>query len=336
MRITTETLLKIARDTVAQRTRSDRSLLAIYLTGSLLESEPLLGGTTDIDLVFIHDTKVDVEREIQRLTDQVHLDIAHHARDDYRWARSLRLHPWLGSTIVGCKIMYDPQHFLDFTQASVRSQFARPDNLIGRSRGQAEHARQMWFTLHDLGSPAGLDDIELYFKAIEHVANAVASLSGPPLTERRFLLRFPQRAEAIGFPGLYAGLVGLLGGPNASSQAMQAWLPAWQAAYLAIPPRQASPRLHAHRCPYFQRAIEKGLDSDKPQDALWPLLHTWTDAIHLLPEESDHRQAWEEALQQLGLLGEGFPKRVEALDAYLDTVEEILDERARANGVELE
>jgi hypothetical protein len=44
MRITTETLLKIARDTVAQRTRSDRSLLAIYLTGSLLESEPLLGG----------------------------------------------------------------------------------------------------------------------------------------------------------------------------------------------------------------------------------------------------------------------------------------------------
>jgi hypothetical protein len=163
----------------------------------------------------------------------------------------------------------------------------------------------MWFTLHDLTRSASLEDLELYFKAIEHVANAVASLSGPPLTERRFLLRFPQRAEAIGFPGLYAGLVGLLGGPNASSQAMLAWLPAWQAAYMAVPPRQASPRLHANRCPYLQRAIEKVIDSDKPQDALWPLLHTWTDAIHLLPEESDHRQVWE-ALQQLGLLGEGF------------------------------
>jgi hypothetical protein len=75
-----------------------------------------------------------VEREIQRLTDQVHLDIAHHARDDYRWAKVLAPASLAGSTIVGCKIMYDPQHFLDFTQASVRSQFARPDNLIGRSQ----------------------------------------------------------------------------------------------------------------------------------------------------------------------------------------------------------
>jgi hypothetical protein len=25
-----------------------------------------------------------------RLTDEVHLDITHHVRDDYRWARALR------------------------------------------------------------------------------------------------------------------------------------------------------------------------------------------------------------------------------------------------------
>ena len=90
MRITPALLLKIARDTVAQRTRSDRGLLSIYLHGSLLEDDPLLGGTADIDLGVIHDEEYSMEREIQRLTDEVHLDIAHHARSDYRWARSLR------------------------------------------------------------------------------------------------------------------------------------------------------------------------------------------------------------------------------------------------------
>jgi len=36
MRINRETLLKLARETVAQRTYKDRSIIAIYLSGSLL------------------------------------------------------------------------------------------------------------------------------------------------------------------------------------------------------------------------------------------------------------------------------------------------------------
>ena len=211
MRITPALLLKIARDTVAQRTRSDHGLLSIYLHGSLLEDDPLLGGTADIDLVFIHDEEHSVEREIQRLTDEVHLDIAHHARSDYRWARSLRLHPWLGPTIINCKILYDPQHFMDFTQASVRGQFNQPDNVLGRARGQADHARQMWFSLHDLTSEPGLAEINLYLQAIEHAVNAVASLSGPPLTERRFLLRFPAGSRGDRSPRAVSRLVRLAG-----------------------------------------------------------------------------------------------------------------------------
>ncbi len=54
MRITPEILQKLARDTVAQRTRSDRDVVAVYLQGSLLRDDPLLGGTADIDLFFIH------------------------------------------------------------------------------------------------------------------------------------------------------------------------------------------------------------------------------------------------------------------------------------------
>ena len=64
MRITRETLIKAARDNAKQRSQSDRRLVCIYLTGSLLEDEPLLGGTTDIDLVVVHDSEPSVNREM--------------------------------------------------------------------------------------------------------------------------------------------------------------------------------------------------------------------------------------------------------------------------------
>ncbi|HJW89871.1 MAG TPA: hypothetical protein VJ436_04435 [Anaerolineales bacterium] len=334
MRITPETLLKIARDTVSRRTRSDRDLLSVYLHGSLLDADPFLGGAADIDLVFVHNESVLVNREIERLTDEIHLDIAHHDRRDYRRARDLRLHPWLGPTIFRSRILYDPQHFMDFTQATVRGQFNRPDYILGRARSQAEHARQMWISLHSLHSPPGVQEVALYLRSVEHAANAVAGLSGPPLTERRFLLHFPARAQAIGRPGLYPGLLGLLGAPRALEEVLRGWLPAWESAYQDLPREQAPLRLHIHRRLYYLNAFNKILNSERPQDLLWPLLHTWTQAALLLPAESAHVLAWQAALEQLGLLSEAFAERVAALDAYLDTVEETLEEWARANGAE--
>jgi hypothetical protein len=234
MRVTHETLLRVVRDTVAQRTRIDRSLMSVYLSGSLLEDEYMLGGTTDIDLVFIHTDLEGPDREIVRLTDEIHLDIAHHLHKDYRQTRRLREHPWLGPTLERCVIFHDPQHFMDFTQASVRGQFDRPDHVMERSRRQAEHARQVWLYYHEQKHKAGPKEISDYLRAIEHAANAIASLSGPPLTERRFLLKFPQRMQAIGHPGLYPGLLGLIGGPNVNVDVLRSWLPDWEAAYHAI------------------------------------------------------------------------------------------------------
>ena len=42
MRVNREILLTIARDTVAQRARADRTIMAAYLCGSLLEDSYLL------------------------------------------------------------------------------------------------------------------------------------------------------------------------------------------------------------------------------------------------------------------------------------------------------
>jgi hypothetical protein len=334
MRITRQVLNKIAQDTVAQRARSDRDVLSAYLHGSLLENNPLLGGATDIDLVFVHNDGVIVPREIKRLTDEVHLDIAHHDRSEYRRTRELRVHPWRGPTIFRCKILHDPQHFMDFTQASVRGQYNRPENVLARSQGQAEHARQMWFELEALQGEPELENVRTYLRAVEHATNAAASLSGPPLTERRFLLRLPARAEAIRRPGLYPATLGLLGAPNVDGETLKAWLPGWERAYRATPAGSTQARLHPDRYTYYRRAFEVILSGDSPHDLLWPLVRTWVDAIAHLPEQEPERDVWVDCFEKLGLYGAGFGQRIAALDAYLDMVEEILEAWARANGAE--
>ena len=229
MRINRDTLLGIAGDTVAQRVRQDRGVLSAYLCGSLLGDNYLLGGTADIDLVFIHIDTPPVEREIVRLTDEVHLDIAHYAQKVFREPRRLRQHAWLGPTIFSCRLLSDSQHFMDFTQASVRGQFEQPDHVLERARPQLDHARQIWEGLSSKATgQAGPQEVSLYLKAIEHAVNAVACLSGPPLTERRFLLGFPERAAAARHPGLYPGLLGMLGAPRVSPEAIRPMLSQWE------------------------------------------------------------------------------------------------------------
>lgn len=334
MRINRQTLLKIAEDTVTQRARQDRSILSAYLSGALLSEEDcLLGGTADIDLTFVHLDAPPVEREVQRLTDEVHLDIAHYDQRDFRQARNLRLHPWLGPTIYACKVLYDPQHFMDFTQASVRGQFNRPDYVLGRARSQAEHARQIWsgFAGQIPGQP-GPKELAGYLRAIDHAANSVASLNGPPLTERRMLLQFPERAESVGHMGLYPALLGMLGAPRVDAAAIKFWLPGWRHTLEALTQDNLPVKLHPCRHNYYHRAFETILESDEPSAVLWPLLRTWTLAVAHLPENDPGIAAWGEACQRLGLLGDGFAERVEALDAFLDLVEETIEQWSRQRG----
>jgi hypothetical protein len=170
-------------------------------------------------------------------------------------------------------------------------------------------------------------------RAVEYAGNAFASLYGAPLTERRFLLNYRQRVEAAGRGGLYPGILGLIGAPNIDLDALQIWQAAWRVCLEALPAESTTERLDAQRIPYYQLAIEAILDGDQPVAALWPLMHTWTLAATLLPDGVDSLSAWQKACGYLGLLEAGFAARVEALDAYLDMVEEALEDWARSNGV---
>ena len=107
-----------------------------------------------------------------------------------------------------------------------------------------------------------------YLRAVEHAANAISALSSKPLTERRFLLLYPSRAEAVGQPGLYPGLLGLLGAPQSDRDILTAWLPDWDLAYQTVPVEKAPPRLHAERHLYYRQAFDKLVQGAHPHNIL--------------------------------------------------------------------
>ena len=164
MQMNAATLLKFAENEVEKLTHRNYDIVAVYLRGSVaLAESPLLGGTTDIDLVFIHNGRPQVSREILPLTDDVHLDIAHHDQKEYFDRRALRVDPWMGPSLFNAKVLFDPQHFIDFTLASVRGMFNSPENVIQRVRPLSEGARQAWLNLQE--SPVTQDHkfINTYF-----------------------------------------------------------------------------------------------------------------------------------------------------------------------------
>jgi hypothetical protein len=326
-------VLKVATDTVERYIGSDRTLLAIYMQGSLLGDDPLIGNTTDIDLFLVHTDEPAVEREIIRVSDEIHLDISHHSHRVYRQPRELRVHPWLGPAIYGCKIMYDPQHFMDFVQASVRGQFNTPANVLSRARTLARHAREIWESFYSDAHPPSPAELSLYLHALEHAANAMAGLSGRTLTERRFLIDLATWANALHKPGLFLGFLGLLGAPEVNGDIMRSWLAEWQAAYTSLPGEEAPIRLHTYRWPYYARAVDTYLSSTDPRPALWPLWRTWTHAICAYSKDDTHLPAWQSAGEQLGLLGDKFAEKIAGLDAYLDMLDELMESWARENGV---
>jgi len=325
MQLTPEVLYQFAETAVKKLVEIDPSIMAAYLCGSaVLPGNPLLGGTTDIDIVLIHTQAPQIEREILRLTDDIHLDISHHFQDNYRQGRELRVDPWMGPTLNNAKPIYDPRHFLDFTQASVRGLFTRVDYKLERSQALLDKARQTWMGLQTLNSAVGPNVVASYLKAVENAVNGVASLVGEPLTERRFLLDFPRRAEVLGQPRMPVGVNGLLGAHRVENEQLAAWLTAWKATYDAIPEEARPAHLHIHRKDYYTRAFDAIMGGGEPKSILWPLLNTWTLAASVLSASNPAFQGWRDTCQQLNLLSADWPERVAALDAFLDQADDAI------------
>jgi len=331
MHLLLESMIQIAKEAAVQRADSNHDIVAAYLTGSVLDRDPFLGDTADIDLVLVHAQEPKVRREIVSLAPEIHLDIKHNPRREYAHPRQLRIHPWLGPEMYDPLMLYESEHFFQFVQAGLRDKFHEPANTLLRARRNTDHARQM---CNGLQTPAesGPALVLKYLKAVNHAANAVAILNGMPLAERRLLLQFPARAEAAGRPGLPAGLLGLLGAQNADIFALAGSLPEWEKDFQEAASRpNVEGRIHPGRLAYYKKALEALLSGEHPQAILWPFIHTWSLAAAVLPPA--RQVAWQSACQQLGLVGETFKEHVQELAHYLDGIEELLEGMAAVNGV---
>lgn len=334
MRITLEALHKAARESAERYARRDRGLVCIYLTGSLLGNSPLVGGATDIDLIFVHTTLPAYPREIVRLTDEVHLDIAHLPQSYFQQPRRLRADNWIGCYLCANPIvLHDIGHWFEFTQASAGAQFDLPEYILQRARAFSEAARRAWLEMQSQPPHSTPEQLHQYLDTLENAANAVSVLYGTPLTERRFLLNFSARAETAGRPGMAAGLADLIQDDPLDTAALLALLDGWRAALQNAAQQAGAPaRLHPARLPYYERAISV-LAEESPPAALWLLLRTWTRAARALAGNAVQIAEWQNTCQRLALSAAALPERLKAVDAYLDIVEETLDLWGEQNGV---
>jgi hypothetical protein len=337
MRVTRDSLLRIARETAQERAYNDADIVAVYLTGSLRTADPMLGGTADIDLVFVHKNEPLKRREFIKLTPDFHLDIARRAKDEFRSPRELRGDPWLGHEIYDPILLYEREKFFDFVQASLRAgfEFEQPPLTLQRCRTLLAHGRGSWMDIAEFEGEAGPREIRKYMKALFHAVNAAAGLTGPPLWERRILLEFPARAQAIQKPGMVAAVYGLLGANHIDADRIKAWLPDWKQAFKAAADTPGvEARIHKARANYYEKAAKFMLDGESPLAALWLVLHTWTLSCEMLG--GNHLGFWRNACGELNLLGKSFHERMQGLDQFLDEIELMLDETAAANGLDVQ
>ncbi len=337
MRVTRESLIRVAKETAQERAFNDLTIVAAYLTGSLLSGkDPMLGGTADVDLVLVHGGPPLVSRQIIKLTPDFHVDVRHRTRAEFRSPRDLRLDPFLGWEMYDPMLLYERERFFEFVQAGLRagSEFNAPPIVLGRCRRLLAAARKGWVDLGDVdGEQAGPAHAWLFLKALNDAANAIAELNGGPLAERRLLAEFPTRAQTVECPDCIAALFNLLGAGQADSTEISKWIPEWRRAFLtAASTPKVDLRIHADRLNYYEKAIEALLSSDSPSTALWPLLTTWTLSAGVIEEAL--QRPWAEAFRRLGILGRSLGERLSGLDRYLDDIELRLDEIAKANGLE--
>lgn len=326
MRINRDFLIKTARDQTARRLRVEKDVLAAYLCGSVLLDEPLLGGTADIDIVLIHAGTPKIAREIVRLNEDIHLDIAHHSESVYQQPRALRVDPWVGTAAQNHPVLlHDVRHWFEFTQASLGSQFYRSDHTAARARVLLNKAREAWAQLSESRAPF-IKKYQLFASAVENGANAAACLTGTPLCRRRFLSELPARLENSTAAGLTAGLISLLGFNQLTTESLQAILPDWEQAFNTVSAQPGAPAdLQPVRLKYYRSAALEYLERGDVPAAAYPLFATWCKTAGSMPATSPEYLAWLKAEKEIGLSKETLPEKIAALDAYLDHVEEVVD-----------
>ena len=326
MRITRELMLTHARENAAVLTTKDRGIICVYVTGSLLQEDPFIGGITDIDLICVHDRPVKTRREIIRLNHEVNLDVAHYEQEEFEPARKLRSNAWIGGWLENVPlVLYDSLRWYDFTRASATAQFWRAENVASRARSFLVPARNAWNDLQEENIPQGIKRITAYLAALRDLANGVAVITGSPIAERRLVLELPARANAAALPGFFGDFIGLFTSSAVTDENFATWMESYATLFDALKEAKDPPvSLSQCRQIYYEKAV-KTLYPIHPAAAVWLLLYTRTRAAAALQRTDQVYKDWQTLCRQLELDNRNLAERLEAFDHVLDTAEEAVD-----------
>ncbi|MEN6436158.1 MAG: hypothetical protein ABFD14_12970 [Anaerolineaceae bacterium] len=334
MRLTKDLLVRFAKNHVAERLQEKPRPVCIYLTGSLCTDDFLLGGTADIDLIFIHNVQPVMDRELIPVTPDVHLDIWHYDVTLFNQPRELRRDAWIGSFM--CEnplVLHDAGHWFEFTQASACALFYRPENCLSRAQPFIDSARQKWIECFSGTHRPGVFTLRTYLRCIEDAANALSCLISVPLSERRMVQQFSKRAQAAGKPSLTDMLIELITSSALNDEKASAWQQTLQETLTQVGKLPNCPiQLSNPRQAYLLHAA-KSLVESSPANALWIILRNWTEAAVFLPAASPEVQKWEEMVQELELSPEFYTDRLEMLDHFLEEIEAYFDHFKEQNSL---
>ncbi len=333
MRINQSVLMQHTRQFVRERSKKDRSLICVYLSGSMLEESPLINGAGDIDLIFVHAYPEHMEREIIPITDGIHFDIQHHLQTAYEDPKQLRRNAWMGDNLWRKPhVFFEQTHWFDFTLAGAFSQFTSGENILWRSKRFIDLARGIQQqSLFDRSASASLTRLR-YLLAIETSTNAIVSLVGSPLPLRRLMIDFPSCAADLGKPEMTAEFIALFSKEIPDESQMKTWIDAWGRDYESLVQQGDFPSsLHPLKQSYYEKAMQTQLD-DLPAAALWILTRTWC-AIDWASKAEKSQIDFTDFIQTLALDDDSFEDRFDQLDMWINAIEDLQDERASSEGL---
>ena len=329
MRITRQKLIELAAQE-AQRRAESGGLISAYLIGTVAQGDPLLGETADIDIVFIHKEPPTCEREIVRLSQQVHFDIAHHHKQRYEKPSLLRTDPWLGPALCEPIFLHDPEHFFEWAQAGARGQYYRPDHAFARASAFLEQARQQSSLLQISERWE-----RAYLSAMLDASNSVASLHKFPVAGRRLALALKHQSQALELPDVYNGFMHMIGAELIHDWAVTDLFQPWAQAFDAASKLDHEELLVECRRDYYLQGFQALTESGEHKAVLWPLLLTWERSIFSLDRLMDpsyHRQAWDKTLADLQLDPSRRVERERALAHFIDHAQSQLELWAEEHG----
>jgi hypothetical protein len=196
-----------------------------------------------------------------------------------------------------------------------------------------DKARENWFSLIQTSSLTHLEWMHQYLSTLSLTANAVIGLISPPLTTRRFMIDLQDQTSALGAPKLYLGFKHLVGLSDEVTFQFDEWLPALEKDFEKLLSDAEVP-VHLSPCrkDYYFKAIQSLAESGQPEYVIWPMLQLWLDIQLVSAKTLPSGDVYNDFLTSLHMTEKDISQKEEALDAFLDNIELLIEDWSKNYG----